>query len=343
MHLLVVSPGASWSTADVDAGVRAGLEAHGVEVSRYLLTERIERSKRWMYTEWRRARRADPGFLRPTIADIFYHAGVPLLERALRLEPDAVLVVSAMFLHPDLVILLRRAHRRVYVLFTETPYDLAQELKVAALVDGCWTHEASAVDAFRAVTRAGYLPHAWHPARHSPIAQASDAAFTAHDVVFVGSGFPERLAWLSAIDWTGIDLGLYGHWDLKPGHPLAPFVCGGTTSNADTTALYRRAKLGINLYRDAPGAVSLNPRAYELAACGVPHLSTPRAEVSAKFGDLVPQVSTPAEAEAAIRGLLADDARRAAVRDALPGLVRGDSWADRITTLLGDLQMRRAA
>src|SRR5262245_680713 len=159
MKLLVTAPGASWSTADVEAGLLHGLQHHGVEVVRYRLDTRIDRSSRWLHSAWRRARQTNPSIEKPTVADVFYQAGIGVLEMALRHQVDAVLVVSAMYLHPDVIILLKRAGLRVVVLFTETPYDLDKELKVARLVDGCWTCERSSVEAFRAVCRnAGYLP-----------------------------------------------------------------------------------------------------------------------------------------------------------------------------------------
>lgn len=350
MKLLLISPGASWSTADVEAGLRFGLESHGVQIVRYRLDERIDRSKRWLYTAWRRARRKQPALEKPTVADVFYQAGVGAIEMALRHQVDAVLVVSAMFLHPDVMILMKRAGLRVVVLFTESPYDELKELSVARLVDGCWTNERSSVPAFQRVNvNSGYLPHGWHPERHRPGAQPGDEAFESHDVVFVGTAFSERVKWLSEIDWTGIDLGLYGSWEsLGSRHPLRRFLRGGAIDNTKTAALYRRAKIGLNLYRtsqgwgkDAPAiahAESLNPRGYELAACGAFHLSTYRAEVVEAFGPLVPTFSTPAEAEALIRTWLPNATGRADIAAQLPASVAESSWAHRAGQVIGDLQ-----
>jgi spore maturation protein CgeB len=179
----------------------------------------------------------------------------------------------------------------------------------------------------------------------------------AHDVVFVGSGFPDRVAWLSAIDWTGIDLGLYGSWEgIRKGHRLKPFVRGAQIDNATAGAMYRRAKIGLNLYRTKVGwgrntptiahAESLNPRAYELAACGAFHLSHNRWEVREVFGARVPTFSTPAEAEALIHRWLEDGAGRTRIAAELPACVAESSWGIRATTVIGDLQtllQRRAA
>ena len=350
MRLLLIEPGASWSTADVSTGLRHGLETHGVDLVRYRLDERIDRSNKWLYYNWRRTKKSHPDVEKPNTADVFYQAGIGALEMALRHKVDAVFVVSAMFLHPDVITLMKRAGLRVVVLFTESPYDHDKEISVAKVVDGCWTNERSVAASFQAVNpNSGYLAHAWNPARHTAGPQPKDDTVRAHDVVFVGSGFRERVEWLAAIDWTGIDFGLYGSWTaLGSRHPLRQFVRGAQVTNITTAALYRRAKVGLNLYRTSMGwgrnapqishAESLNPRAYELAACGAFHLSTDRAEVSEVFGDLVPTFSTPAEASALIRTWLADDDGRARVQRCLPACVAEMTWVERATQVIGDIQ-----
>ena len=350
MKLLVVHPGAQTSTADVADGLYYGLEQHGIDLVRYRLDHRIDRSHRWLHYNWRRTKKKNASLERPTTGDIFYQAGIGALEMALRHQVDAVFVVSAMFLHPDVIVLMKRAGLRVVVLFTESPYDSEKELAIAKLVDGCWTNERSSVDAFEAVNcRSGYLAHAWHPVKHLAGLFASDGDVPAHDVVFVGTAFEERIDFLNAIDWTGVDLGLYGNWEvLGSRHPLRKHLKGAQVDNATAAALYRRAKIGLNLYRTSVGfgkgttkithAESLNPRAYELARCGAFHLSHHRAEVADVFGDLVPTFETPAEASALIRTWLADDVGRARVQLQLPACVAESSWVARAATVIGDLQ-----
>jgi len=350
VKVLLIAPGASWATADVEAGLRVGLETHGVQIVRYRLDERIDRSNRWLYAQWRRTKKVNPAIEKPNTADVFYQAGIGALEMGLRHQVDCVLVVSAMFLHPDVIVLMKRAGLRVVVLFTESPYDMRKELEVAGLVDGCWTNERSVVEMFRGVNpQSGYLPHGWHPDRHRPGPQPGDEAVAAHDVVFVGSAFHERVEWLSAIDWTGIDLGLYGSWTpVGARHPLRKFIQGAQVTNQTTAALYRRAKVGLNLYRTSMGwgkhapaithAESLNPRAYELAACGAFHLSTARAEVGEVFNGCVPTFETPAQASALIRHWLADADGRARIAKDLPSCVASASWIDRARMVIGDLQ-----
>lgn len=348
MKVLLVHPGATWSTVDVYQGLSYGLQQHGVTVLHHRLDQRIEAAHKALFALWRIKRREQPELVKPTSADTFYQAGVGALEMALRHQVDVVLIVSAMYLHPDVIVMMRRAGLKVVVLFTESPYDLDKELKIAALIDGCWTNERTSVPAFAAVNpRAGYLPHAWHPLKHY-VSDRAIGELPSHDVVFVGTGFPERISFFNAIDWTGIDLGLYGTWKklgLKPA--LRACVKGEQVNNELAAALYRRAKIGLNLYRVYRGwgrtvervtGESLSPRAYELAACGSFSISDYRREVLEVFGDLVPTFRTPTEAAAQIRLWLADEQGRSRVAAALPACVAEASWTERAKVVIGDLQ-----
>jgi spore maturation protein CgeB len=217
-------------------------------------------------------------------------------------------------------------------------------LTIAGLVDGCWTNERSAVPAFRTANpNSGYLPHGWHPERHTVNAPMLEVP--SHDVVFVGSGFPERIDWFNAIDWTGIDLGLYGTWKgLGLKKQVRQAIRGDQVNNLLASALYRKAKIGLNLYRTRNQqrlrvtGESLSPRAYELAACGAFHLSDFRPEVAEVFGDRVPTFRTPAEASVLIRSWLANDEQRWVTAGQLPACVAEASWVQRASTVLGDLQ-----
>jgi len=356
MKLLLLHPGASWATADVAIGLHYGLKYHGAQIVNFRLDQRITFAHKTLHVMWRHKAKVDPDLPKPTRADVMYQAGVGALEMALREKVDAVVVVSGMLLHPDVVILMKRAGLRVVVLFTESPYDMEKELKFAAMVDGCWTNERTAVEAFQKVNpNSGYLPHAWHPERHVT-ERDDDDQVEAHDVVFVGTGFHERVTWFNSIDWTGIDLGLYGNWKgLGLSKQLKKCLRGDCLSNDKTAALYRRAKVGLNLYRQSMGwgkgaplltataAESLSPRAYELAACGVFHLSSYRSEVTEVFGDLVPTFTTPTEAAALIRLWLGDPAGRARIAEQLPARVAEMSWVSRAATVLGDLQLLTGA
>lgn len=348
LRVLLVHPGAQWSTCDVYYGLLFGLRAHGVDVEQYRFDTRILSAGKALWALWRVKKKSQPDLPKPNHHDVQYQASVGILEMALRYQSDVVLVVSAMLIHPDVLKYLKRAGMRVVVLFTESPYDEEQELRVAAMVDGGWTNERTSVSKFREVNpNIGYLPHAWHPEKHY-VSTRMNPDIPAHDVVFVGSGFAERVTWFNSIDWTGIDLGLYGTWKgLGLNKQVRACIKAEQIDNEMTAALYRRAKVGLNLYRSSKGwgrqaprimhAESLSPRAYELAACGAFHVSEYRAEIVDVFGDLVPTFTSPSEAAALIRLWLNDPAGRRRVADALPACVAERSWVQRAATVLGDL------
>lgn len=311
MRILAVHPGASHSTADVYAGLVGALTAQGHEITPYPLDVRIGRADGWLAYSWRRARKHEPDIIRPSWADALYEASKHVIYHALRMKAqgalDGVLVVSGMYLHPDILVILRTAGIRTAMLLTESPYDVEHEAKVVQYVDVAWTNERSCVDYLRQYNpNTHYLPHAHDPARHSPEPNQHDADVPAHDVVFVGTAFQERIELLEQVDWDGIDFGLYGAWEALPSrHKLRKHLVGRIVENDVTAALYRRAKIGLNLYRTSKGfgrraprishAESLNPRAYELAACGVFQLSDWRREAEEVFGGCVPTFSSAEE------------------------------------------------
>ena len=344
MRALICHPGASWATHDVYAGAVEGLKAAGVHLAEWRLDGRIERWHDFLHFLWRRQRKATPAtaWPKPTPADTLHAATTGLIERALERGCTDLIVVSAMFLPPNKIELARRAGLRVWLLCTESPYDMADELRVAGLVNGVWTHERAALAAFREVNPCtAYLPHAWRPGVHDRPASASPDV-PAADVLFVGSYFPERIAWFESVDWSGINVALYGTTELIPKRsPLRQFVRGGLVPNAQLPALAQASQITINFFRaPAPGRVaeSLNPRLYEMAAAGVCSVTDWRPEVPEIFGDAVPTFQAPAEAGAVIRALLADPVRRRACGLQAQAAVSGATWIARGQQMVTDIQ-----
>jgi len=346
VKVLVLGAGAAWSTKDVENGILEGLRAAGLEAGRYAFDQRLGSSAAYLEWVWKQARKTTADTPKPGAQDIALHALGDLLPRAIAHRTDWVVVVSAMFVPKPFLDVLQRAGLPVAVVMTESPYDTAQELEWAQHADLVWTTERSSVDDFARVAPARYLRHAWRPSVHQTT--GTDDQVPAHDVVFVGSCFDERAELLSAVDWTGIDLGLYGNWQrLGSRSKLRPFVREGIVDNARAAALYRRASIGLNLYRESIGwarraprithAESLNPRAYELAACGCFHLSSARREVGEIFGDLVPTFTTAGELQQLLRLWLPNEGGRREVSAQLPRAVAGDTWAARGRQMRTDL------
>ena len=346
-RLLLVGAGAAYSTKDVETGYYHALrELLGDDLFVYDLGARLSLAQKWLNMLWR-ARGKDPD-QRPSWPDAIYRGSVEALEMALRFSVDWVFVISGMFLHPDVLGLMRRAGLRTAVLFTESPYEDEQQARMATLVDMCWTTERTSVTR---LTGARYIRHAYDPERHRPDL-ALDLSLPAHDVVFVGSGFPERIELLKYVDWSHIDLGLYGEWGLLNSRSkLRQFVRSGPVSNETAVGLYRRARIGLNLHRSsetyarrAPRvafAESLNPRAYELAACGLFQIADYRAELAETFGDAVPTFG-PGQLGDTICAYLQDSpARRYAARRAHQAVLP-HTFAARAAQVLADLDSYEA-
>jgi hypothetical protein len=346
-------PGSSVSTSDVAAGIQDGLEHAGVKVLPYRAEAEIAIASASLEFLWKQ--QGSPKDLRPNQADIIYRSGKAIVADAARARIEHgvewVFIVSGMYQHPDYYLLLRSCGFKVALVCTETPYDIEFELRASKHADIVFTNERSALPIFRAVhPHVSYLPHAWHPGVHAVMEQAeSETETCAHDVVFVGTYFQERVNFLASIDWTGIDLGLYGGTEdfdarTRAGKKLKPFVCGQLLKNAKTAALYRKAKVGLNFHRTSKGygpnvsrisyAESINPRCYELAATGCYFVSDYRAEMRDIFGDAVQTFSNPQECETLIRHALADDSLRAARAVSCRQAVQYQTWRHRAEVLL---------
>lgn len=342
LRVLLVHPGCDISVNDVHAGVSDGLRAAGCEVHDYALNTRIEAASVYLYSVWRQGKKHAE---KPSDSQVLFKAGSDLVVKALSVQPDIVIIVSAMYLHPNILELLRRAGIKVAILFTESPYMDEAQTRLLPLTVVSWTNE-------RTSARYGmrYLRHAWHPAIHGPSDRRHDPAVPAHDVVFVGTAFQERIALLEAVDWTGIDLALYGEWSLLPKRSrLRKYfqADAGYIQNAHAAALYQRAKIGLNLYRTSKGfgkdcghidaADSLNPRAYELAATGCFSISSYRAEVAEVFGGSVPTFRTAAELRPLLDRWLHDDVGRARLTQQAQAAVVTDTWRGRALEMLAHL------
>jgi hypothetical protein len=350
--VLLWYPGSAVSTSDVAAGLQFGLEQAGVKVIPYKAEVEIAMASVGLTVLWQK--QGSPEDRRPNEADKIYRASKAVLADAVRARIEHgvewVFVVSGMYQHPDFYVFLRNCGFKVALICTETPYDIEFELRACRHVDAVFTNERAALNAFRAVhPRVEYLPHAWHPGVHAVMNASTLEDTPAHDVVFVGTYFQERIDFLADIDWTGIDLGLYGGTEdfdgrTRAGRKLKPFVRGKLLRNAKTAALYRRAKVGLNFHRTSKGygphvqrithAESLNPRCYELAATGCYFVTDARAEVQDVFGDALDTFSSPKECEALIRRALADDAWRQTRAEQCQQAVQPHTWVNRTQIVL---------
>lgn len=261
-------------------------------------------------------------------------------------EVDTVVFISPQYLPMEIPALLRKDGFKVVGAFTECPYeDQIDAVQKAQYFDTVFVNDLNSVEYWRPYNpNTHYIPHSYDPDKHFPWWDAP-AGKVRHDiknghehVVYVGSGFSARQKYLEAIDWTGIDLKIYGHWPLlKPrddappmyapimpteDSKLIPFVVPKLVENSFTARLYRGAAIGINLHRterwsnnaemliDSGEAYSMGPRGVELAACGTFQVSDYRQEIVDVFGDACPIARSPEHMGSLIRKYLDDPVRR---------------------------------
>ena len=208
-----------------------------------------------------------------------------LLGVAYRWWPDVVLCTSAFFTAPEHLEIMRARGHKIVMLFTEGPYQTGMQLKMAQFADLSLVNDPCDIDRYRAIGPAEYMPHAYRPTVHHPGPADPELAC---DLAFVGTGFPSRVAFFEAMDLTGLDVLLAGHWGgLAADSPLRKHLAHDDDrclDNGDTAAVYRSARAGINFYRreadegcDTPGW-AMGPREIEMAASGLFFLRDRRGE-----------------------------------------------------------------
>jgi hypothetical protein len=239
-----------------------------------------------------------------------------LLVSVMKVRPHLLLVISAMFLPPDLLEICRAAGVKIVIVHTESPYEDERQLAIASYADLNIVNDPTNLDSFKQLGPAEFFPHAYRPSIHHP--GPADPAL-ACDFAFVGTGFPSRVEFFEAMDLTDMDVALAGNWRLlDDDSKLAKLVLHDPLEcfdNTDAAALYRSARVGLNMYRREAQAEHLvdgwacGPREIEQAACGLPFVREARPESDELF-PMLPTFTTPQEASEQIRWLLGHDGYR---------------------------------
>jgi spore maturation protein CgeB len=280
LRIYVIDSGVRFSTADVYTGLCMGLRANGVEVIEGRLTEAME----WQ-TMLYEAGQAQ-GFVQAGPINITTFASPYIVQHAIASEPDAVIAVSAHNFNIASAKTLKSAGLRTAVLMTESPYFAQFEMIMASAYDIVFTNEKRcATGDYFNHKNVHYLPHAYNPDVHTPEGERG----TPSDVLFIGSLFSERADLFAGVDWSGINFVRRGY---APGQTEQDIV-----ENVEAASLYRAARINLNHHRTtmdfgsgryiaADVASSLNPRAYELAACGsFQIMDDSRPEAAEVFGE----------------------------------------------------------
>ncbi len=331
MRVLLAWASCSWSVRDVTTGIRGALVRAGHAVRDYRLDNRLLLAHHAIPEEHWSPEGLSKMATENVLVEATYH------------RADLVLIISGFQFHEIGLWLLNHYRIPTAVLFTESPYqdeDQAGWLKRYPNVAVFTNERASA-----AKYGWHYLAAAYDPEVHRPVAPDPKEAC---DVLFVGTGFAERQRLLETMDWTGIDLRLRGLFpEMTDASPLAKFYVPGCVNNSELPPIYAACKIALNPYRYHKEAESLNPRAYELAACGTFQVSDVRGESRELFGDSVPMYhahqDVADELGAIVRYYLAHPEERRIMASRAQVLVREHTFDRRVAEMTAALEPRALA
>lgn len=337
MRVYCVHPGANWATSDVYDGLCAGLRAHGIDV----YEGRVDTILNWYDLALAAGVQTGVFDLTKLEAGMFNKqrmASAHVTQHILDVWPDLVIVVSGHNYHVRDVQALRKVGLKVACVLTEAPYFIDLELILAQIYGTVFTNERKCVERFKAVTpHAHYLPPAYNSEVHQP-GEADPAKMC--DAFFVGSWFEERRKLLLGADWSGLNFVWKGHDMGDTPRDIVP--------NEEAAAWYRSATISLNMHRTTTSngsgshirpdeAESLNPRAYEIAACGAFQLmDDSRAEAADIFGDWLPtyKAGDADDLSKQVRYWLAHPDRREETANAMHVAVQPHSWTARAGQIL---------
>lgn len=333
MRIVVNHPGPNWSVADVHRGWVRGLRAAGAEVIEYAFHDRL-----WFFQNAKIER--DGELVHAAPFDLATRLALEGLGAAIyETRPDAVMFVSGFWIRPEAMDGIRERGQKVILLCTESPYEDARQIELAEHADLTIINDPTNLERFRNVCRdTVYVPHSYDDTVHYP-----GPSEHVSDFVFVGTGYPSRIDYLSRMNFAGMDAVLLGNWQAAADTPLAKLCPTGVldqcVDNDKAADWYRGARSSINVYRREHGddatadGWSMGPREIELAACGTFFVTEERPENRAVI-PMVPRVDNPEEASSVIRWHLEHDSIRRDVADRARAAIAGWTFTNRAREML---------
>lgn len=346
-RVLIVHPGPQFSVHDVFVGWQEALCDLGIRTIDYNLQDRIAfHDSAYLFTgvyddngnvQFKKAINDKDSVIRLSANGIF--------STAFQFLPDLVIIVSAFFIPTDMIDILRSRGIKVVIIFTESPYEEAKQLKVAEHCDLALLNDPLNLAKYDELgVPAFYMPHAYRPRVHYP-GPGEDDIDT--DFAFLGTGFPSRIRFFEEMlkygAFEGIDVTLGGNWQGVGDSPVRDLLShdlNECVDNSLTTRVYRSAKTGLNLYRREAGeefdGIAAGPREIEMAACGLFFLRDPRPESDELF-PMLPTFASAEDAAEQLKWWLAHDAEREEAAMKARAAVRPRTFQANVKSLLGYL------
>lgn len=309
MHISLIAHGAHFSTYDIYNYYKSAIKDFSdVSINAFPLHDvmdyhfaALEKTKPDM-NETERLHKAAMGGARDIVSDIVLH------------EPTHVIFIGGLAISPSIARFIYDMRYKLInkfaigYIFTESPYqDKEQELYYNHC-DFAFFNDKYSSEKYNPTGElcVRYLPHSYHPSVHYAF-QGFDNYI--YDMVFCGTMYPNRVEFLSTLDYSNIKYRFVGsyvgvdnaHFDFEFGH----------LNNLQLSDLYRQSKLAINFHRedDTNTAYSVNPRIREAIMCGALPVSDYRQEIYDVFGDTIPIINQNNATEV-INRLLSNDEER---------------------------------
>lgn len=274
-------------------------------------------------------------------------------DLAKQYRPDMVLVLNGIFhLSVEQIVAIRSRGITTCLWISEDPYFIDISLPRALLFDYVFTHELNAVSCYQAAgcRKVYYLPLAVNESLFRP-KQVSEAY--SRDICFIGTAFWNRVRFFDAISSyvaskKTLISGLL--WDRlaqyrQLGSKVSLERC---MSTEDTAAYYNASSVVINLHRSHEDdqhnynktnvkALSVNPRTFDICACGALQLTDVRDDLTRFYtpGEEIVTYSSPEELVSKCEYYLTHENERREI--ALRGLektMREHTYTKRLSRLL---------
>jgi spore maturation protein CgeB len=350
--VLIIHPGPEFSVADVFTGWMEAFSNAGIRTIDYNLGDRLAFYSQAVVPATAPDEDGNQEFRRafPRREDAIGLAVNGVGSTFLQFWPQLVVVISAFFITPRIIEVMKDRGATVAVLHTESPYEDERQLAIAKHADVNLLNDAVTLREYQKLGKpAYYMPHAYRPTVHYPGPGAKELE---SDFAFVGTAYPSRWDFFTRLEkaggFDGITALLAGNWNHDPDEgesPLKRYLVhepGECFDNEQAAQVYRASKVGLNLYRkegmaNYEAGWSLGPREVEMAACGLFFLRDPRGESDAVF-PMLPTFASPEDAAEQIQYWAAHEAERHVAALEARAAIRGRTFDANVASLLNILE-----
>lgn len=296
--------------------------------------------------------------LQQSVRECVVGSATTMLQQASEHRPDVVLVMNGLHVFPpdhlEQVDGIRGLGIRTAIWFVDDPYFTEDTVHICQHYDVVFTHEEAAIPLYQAhgARSVIYLPLGVNPGMFQPRRTEPQHQY---DICFIGTGFWNRIALFDELAPFLADKKVFiagGQWDrLTRLDILGRFIREGWLDPGATVDYYNGAKIVINVHRTCKNGEdnrnthqlegrSINPRTYEISACGTMQITDARGDLSRYYrpGYDIETFTTAAELQHKISYYLQHHKEREAI--AWRGLLttlNQHTFTHRMSQLLGHL------